>query len=46
MRGASVMTREIDVYAYAITCVEILAKGGLPWPLQDDEAVRHLVLGN
>ncbi|TFY54870.1 hypothetical protein EVG20_g9534 [Dentipellis fragilis] len=44
MRGASVMTREIDVYAYAITCVEILAKGGLPWPLQDDEAVRHLVL--
>ncbi|KAA1467039.1 WD40 repeat-like protein [Dentipellis sp. KUC8613] len=44
MRGASVMTREIDVYAYAITCVEILSKGGLPWPLQDDEAVRHLVL--
>ncbi|TFY61896.1 hypothetical protein EVG20_g6891 [Dentipellis fragilis] len=45
MRGATILTREIDVYAYAITCVEILAKGGLPWPLQDDDTVRHLVLG-
>ena len=34
----------MDVYAFAICCVEILNKGALPWPLQDDEAVRHLVL--
>lgn len=34
----------MDVYAFAICCVEILTKGGLPWPLYDDEAVRHLVL--
>lgn len=34
----------MDVYAFAICCVEILSKGGLPWPLLDDEAIRHLVL--
>ena len=34
----------MDVYAFAICCVEILTKGSLPWPLLDDEAVRHLVL--
>ena len=34
----------MDVYAFAICCVEILNKGDLPWPLCDDETVRHLVL--
>ena len=34
----------MDVYAFAICCVEILNKGDLPWPLLDDETVRHLVL--
>jgi serine/threonine protein kinase len=44
MRGAQVLTPEMDVYAFAICCVEILTNGALPWPLMDDDAVRHLVL--
>jgi len=35
----------MDVYAFAICCVEILTKGNLPWPSFNDEVVRHLVLG-
>ncbi|TFY55565.1 hypothetical protein EVG20_g9275 [Dentipellis fragilis] len=38
------LTPQVDVYAYAICCSEILGKGALPWPLLDDVAVRHLVL--
>jgi abelson tyrosine-protein kinase 1 len=44
MAGQSELTTEIDVYAYAICCIEILTMGNLPWPLLDDDAVRHLVL--
>jgi serine/threonine protein kinase len=44
MRGAQVLTQEMDVYAFAICCVEILTKGALPWPLMDDDAVRRFVL--
>jgi hypothetical protein len=44
MQGAQVLTAEMDVYAFAICCVEILTKGVLPWPLMDDDAVRHFVL--
>ena len=44
MRGAQVLTPEMDVYAFAICCAEILTKGALPWPLMDDNAVRHFVL--
>jgi abelson tyrosine-protein kinase 1 len=44
MRGAQVLTPEMDVYAFAICCAEILTKGALPWPLMDDDAVRHFVL--
>jgi abelson tyrosine-protein kinase 1 len=43
MQGAQVLTPEMDVYAFAICCVEILTKGALPWPLMDDNAVRHFV---
>lgn len=43
--GTDVLTPEIDIYAFAICCVEILTKGALPWPLMDDEAVRRFVLG-
>ena len=43
--GQSRLTAEMDVYAFAICCIEILSMGRMPWPLQDDEAVRHLVLG-
>ncbi|KAI0049057.1 hypothetical protein FA95DRAFT_1538888 [Auriscalpium vulgare] len=46
MMGAEVLTPEIDVYAFAICCVEILTKGALPWPLMDDDAVRHLVIND
>ena len=44
MSGQSNLTQEIDVYAFAITVVELLTKGALPWPLADDETVRHFVL--
>ncbi|EDQ99542.1 uncharacterized protein LACBIDRAFT_147030, partial [Laccaria bicolor S238N-H82] len=43
--GQSRLTAEMDVYAFAICCIEILSMGRMPWPLQDDEFVRHLVLG-
>ena len=44
MRGAEVLTHEMDVYAFAICCGEILNMGALPWPFMDDYAVRHSVL--
>ncbi|KAI0945901.1 hypothetical protein AcV7_010017 [Taiwanofungus camphoratus] len=44
MAGQSELTQQIDIYAFAICCVEVLTKGGLPWPLADDDAVRHFVL--
>ena len=44
MAGQSELTQQIDVYAFAICCIEVLTKGGLPWPLADDDAVRHFVL--
>lgn len=45
MAGSSHLTPQMDVYAYAVTCAEILLMGRMPWPLADDEAVRRLVLG-
>ena len=45
MAGSSKLTSEVDVYAFAMTCVEILTKGGVPWNLADDTAIRHFVLG-
>ena len=44
MTGKSGLTAHIDVYAFAISCIELLTKGGVPWPLADDESVRHFVL--
>lgn len=44
MLGSIELTTEMDVYAYAICCVEILLMGRLPWPLMTDEAVRNFVL--
>ena len=44
MQGTQTLTPEIDVYAFAICCGEILTMGDLPWPFMDDDAVRHLVL--
>ncbi|KAI0640836.1 hypothetical protein C8Q79DRAFT_920613 [Trametes meyenii] len=44
MSGQGGLTQQVDVYAFAITCVELLTKGALPWPMADDNAVRHFVL--
>jgi len=44
MQGAQALTPEMDIYAFAICCVEILTHGTLPWPLMDDDAVRRFVL--
>ncbi|KAI0820557.1 hypothetical protein BC628DRAFT_1397178 [Trametes gibbosa] len=44
MSGHSELTQQVDVYAFAITCVELLTKGALPWAMADDDAVRHFVL--
>ncbi|KAL6299815.1 hypothetical protein BKA93DRAFT_569950 [Sparassis latifolia] len=44
MAGQSNMTQQMDVYAFAICCVEVLTKGNLPWPTADDDAVRYFVL--
>ena len=39
MGGHGGLTQQVDVYASAITCVELLTKGKLPWPTADDDAV-------
>ncbi|THU90560.1 hypothetical protein K435DRAFT_968632 [Dendrothele bispora CBS 962.96] len=44
MDGASQFTVEMDVYAFSICCIEILSMGRMPWPLVDDDTVRHFVL--
>jgi len=44
MQGALIPRPEMDVYAFGICCWEILNMGALPWPLTDDNTVRHLVL--
>lgn len=46
MAGLSQLTTEMDVYAFAISCVEILSMGRMPWPLMDDDAVRHFVMSS
>lgn len=40
------MTPAVDVWAFAITCSEILTMGRVPWPLMDDVAVRYFVLSS
>ncbi|CCM05813.1 uncharacterized protein FIBRA_08047 [Fibroporia radiculosa] len=44
MAGESKMTQQMDVYAFAMCCIEVITKGALPWQLADDDAVRHFVL--
>ncbi|KAF9555212.1 hypothetical protein CPC08DRAFT_139849 [Agrocybe pediades] len=46
MSGKSQLTQAVDVWAFSITCVEILTMGRMPWPLMDDTAVRHFVLND
>ncbi|KAI5119647.1 hypothetical protein M0805_009008 [Coniferiporia weirii] len=42
--SSGVLTYQVDVYAYAIVCVEIFADGALPWAMVDDNSYRHLVI--
>ncbi|KAJ7359967.1 kinase-like domain-containing protein [Mycena albidolilacea] len=42
--GSSLPTREADVYAYAMCCVEILSWGFPPWRHVGDDSVREFVL--
>ncbi|PFH48794.1 hypothetical protein AMATHDRAFT_64627 [Amanita thiersii Skay4041] len=44
MAGACDLTPAMDVYAFAICCVEILLMGRMPWLLHDDNDVRRFVL--
>jgi abelson tyrosine-protein kinase 1 len=44
MEGAPILKPEMDVYAFAMCCWEILNMGALPWPFMEDSTVRHLVL--
>ncbi|KAF9450745.1 hypothetical protein P691DRAFT_664706 [Macrolepiota fuliginosa MF-IS2] len=44
MQGQSDLTPAVDVYAYAISCVEVLTMGQMPWCLIDDNAVQFIVL--
>ena len=37
------LTQQVDVYASVITCVELLTKGKLPWPMADDDAAGYFV---
>ena len=39
------LTPGIDVYAFGISCAEILNLGALPWPYTNDDTVRHIVCG-
>ncbi|THH10883.1 hypothetical protein EW145_g1036 [Phellinidium pouzarii] len=42
--SSGLLTYHVDIYAYAIVCVEIFGEGALPWTMVDDENFRHLVL--
>ncbi|KAK1230169.1 hypothetical protein PQX77_006763 [Marasmius sp. AFHP31] len=44
MAGQSLLSPENDVYAFAITSVEVLTMGSLPWPMLPDNLVRIRVL--
>ncbi|KAF5376723.1 hypothetical protein D9615_007801 [Tricholomella constricta] len=44
MGNHSLLTKKIDIYAFAMCCVEVLTMGSVPWPTMPDEAVRRHVL--
>ncbi|KAF9023560.1 hypothetical protein BDZ89DRAFT_1069806 [Hymenopellis radicata] len=44
MMGLGGLTAAVDVYAFAMTCVEILSMGRIPWLYSSDDTVRHFVL--
>ncbi|KAJ4486547.1 hypothetical protein C8J55DRAFT_452053 [Lentinula edodes] len=44
--GSSQLTVEMDVYAFAICCTEVLSLGRMPWPLYDDNQVQNHIMAN
>ncbi|KZS90817.1 hypothetical protein SISNIDRAFT_457444 [Sistotremastrum niveocremeum HHB9708] len=46
LAGHGELTQKVDVYAYAILCLEILSEGEVPWPDLENSTVRQLVLEN
>ncbi|VDB84672.1 unnamed protein product [Peniophora sp. CBMAI 1063] len=43
MGAVASLTPGADVYAFGILCAEIVNQGAIPWPLADDNIIRHLV---
>ncbi|KAJ3911204.1 kinase-like domain-containing protein, partial [Lentinula edodes] len=44
--GSSQLTVEMDVYAFAICCTEVLSLARMPWPLYDDNQVQNHIMAN
>ncbi|KAJ4490744.1 hypothetical protein J3R30DRAFT_3277483 [Lentinula aciculospora] len=44
--GSSQLTVEMDVYAFAVCCTEVLSLGRMPWPLYDDIQVQNHIMAN
>lgn len=44
MEGVSKLAPQMDIYSFAMSCMEVLTKGSVPWFILDDDSVRHLVL--
>ncbi|KAH6912074.1 TKL/TKL-ccin protein kinase [Coprinopsis sp. MPI-PUGE-AT-0042] len=44
--GKVELTPAADVYAYAITCIEVLSMGDLPWGSADDAILAHRIIND
>ncbi|KAM6495324.1 Protein kinase-like domain containing protein [Amanita muscaria] len=44
MGRRSLRSTQADVYAYAMTCVEIVSWGNIPWPTLSDDLIKEEVL--
>ncbi|KAF6749742.1 TKL/TKL-ccin protein kinase [Ephemerocybe angulata] len=38
------LTSAVDVYAFAITCIEIMSMGGVPWGSTEDSFLSHRIV--
>jgi serine/threonine protein kinase len=43
--AAGDLTTAVDVYAFAITCIEIMSMGGVPWGSMEDSILCHRIVG-
>ncbi|KAJ3745993.1 hypothetical protein DFH05DRAFT_1394532 [Lentinula detonsa] len=46
LAGFNQLTVEMDVYAFAVCCTEVLSLGRMPWPLYDDMQVQSHIMAN